>query len=234
MERAGMTVNATNFQQQGWRLWPAELAEAGGWVGQFRQMRQQALKVGERRHLQNETVRIARAKNQPAQVPEPAVRQHVARQEQKQLAQMRERANLVYAEALLARSNLRLVDPKTDSLLAATRRHQRRLHLLDRMTEEQRIKAVTENLTWREAAIEDGVLPEEAGLPASLHSQFREEELRKRFPGEMRATDAALHAHELFREVFDAVNKAVENELVASGTSVSEPTTTPEPASTWE
>jgi hypothetical protein len=236
VERAGMTVDSTTFEQAAWRLWPSHLADANGasWTGQLRSLRAQVLRIAERRHEQNESIRLAKATGKPAPVPEPSVRQHVARQQQRQLQQIFAQAANIWAQAVRHRAKLRLVDPKTDSMRDFEARYRRRQHMLDHMDEKTRIEYVTSKPEWREAVIEEGVEPEEAGLPASFHARLRQEAYYARFPDDMRMVDTAMLAHEVFSEAFSPVLKSVEAELVAAGAPVNEPVAAAEPAQTWE
>jgi hypothetical protein len=236
-----MTVDAATNAQAAWRAWPQELERANGWAQQYRQLRRQVIGIGEKRGKQNEATQILAVSGKLPEELEPyrppadvAVRQHTAREEQRRLASINKHATSVFTQALFTRSNLRIIDPKDDTYLAAHKRQWKREFLRTMKDEAERIKAVQENQVFRRAALEEDITPEEVGISPSIYKQLREDELRRLYPNEMAATDQAFLASEIFEEAYSAVKRAVENELVASGTTVEEPASSAPPAQTWE
>jgi TRAP-type C4-dicarboxylate transport system substrate-binding protein len=60
-----------------------------------------------------------------------------------------------------------------------------------------------------------------------------EAELADKFPAEVAGIAAANEAAEIVRTALKTANKAVANELLASGTTIAEPAAPAEPAKAW-
>jgi hypothetical protein len=186
------------------------------------------LKIAQVRHGQNEMVRIAKVTGKQPVLAEPAVRQSVARNQQRELAQIQHRINVVAEQAAAARAKLKLIDHKNDTLIAAMGRQELRA-MLRTMKPEERTAAMRK-VTFRMAALE--AEPELSGVPELLHSRLYEEELAAKLSAEVEGADEALNAAEIVRETLNTTRLAVEAELIASGTTVSE-LAEPAPTKEW-
>jgi hypothetical protein len=105
-----MTLDAI-FRQGVFPPWPEKFRDVSptGWVGQIWRERQAALKIAQVPHEQNEMVRIAKVTGKQPVLAEPAVRQSVARNQQRELAQIHHRINAVAEQAAAARAKLKLI-----------------------------------------------------------------------------------------------------------------------------
>jgi hypothetical protein len=110
--RGGMTLEAISFRQGVFSPWAEKFRDVSptGWVSQIWRERQAALKIAQVRHEQNEMVRIAKVTGKQPVLAEPAVRQSVARNQQRELAQIHHRINAVAEQAAAARAKLKLID----------------------------------------------------------------------------------------------------------------------------
>ena len=180
--RGGMTLDAI-FRQGVFPPWPEKFRDVSptGWVGQIWRERQAALKIAQVPHEQNEMVRIAKVTGKQPVLAEPAVRQSVARNQQRELAQIHHRINAVAEQAAAARAKLKLIDHKNDTLIAAMGRQELRA-MLRTMKPEERTAAMRK-VTFRMAALE--AEPELSGVPELLHSRLYEGELAAKFPAEV-------------------------------------------------
>ena len=228
--RGGMTLDAISFRQGVFPPWAEKFRDVSptGWVGQIWSERQAALKIAQVRHGQNEMVRIAKVTGKQPVLAEPAVRQSVARNQQRELAQIQHRINAVAEQAAAARAKLKLIDHKNDTLIAAMGRQELRA-MLRTMKPEERTAAMRK-VTFRMAALE--AEPELSGVPELLHSRLYEEELAAKLSAEVEGADEALNAAEIVRETLNTTRLAVEAELIASGTTVSE-LAEPAPTKEW-
>ena len=106
--RGGMTLDAISFGQGVFPPWPEKFRDVSptGWVGQIWREGQADLKIAQVRHEQNEMVRIAKVTGKQPGPVEPAVRQSVARNQQRELAQIHHRINAVAEQAAAARAKL--------------------------------------------------------------------------------------------------------------------------------
>ena len=143
------------------------------------------------------------------------------------MAQIHHRINAVAEQAAAARAKLKLIDQK-NALIAAMGRQELRA-MLRTMKPEERTAAMRK-VTFRMAALE--AEPELSGVPELLHSRLYEEELAAKFPAEVEGADEALNAAEIVRETLNTTRLAVEAELIASGTTVSE-LAEPAPTKEW-
>src|SRR5882757_9986559 len=90
--RGGITVNDRGDQAV-LGFWPEKFdASTSGWVGQLRLQFNGAVRIAQRHHERNQALVLAKATKQPFPLPEPDVRQKVARSDQKQLRELHLRA----------------------------------------------------------------------------------------------------------------------------------------------
>jgi hypothetical protein len=136
---------------------------------------------------------------------------------------IKKKADAAFMDAQLALARLKVIDPKTDNLLAAHQRHWRREHMLTHMDEKTRLEKVRNDPQWRFAALDDAAAPEQSGLPASLHEQMRDDYFRQNHPELLADHEATIEAHALTSRLFKACELALANELTAVGQSVVEP-----------
>jgi hypothetical protein len=227
--RGGISVDA-NGNQGTIGFWPEKFDTARtGWTGALRAQFGEAVRIAQRHHTQNEAVRMARATGKPAAIPEPNVRQSLARGEQKKLAAIEHRVFLVADEAFIKRMSLRPYDYEKTGLIGAMNRQELRAALRT-MNDEQR-SAALKKFEYRSAALEQP--PELSGIPQSQRDLMYEAELADKFPAEVAGIAEANEAAEIVRTALKTANKAVENELIASGSTVAEPAAPPAPAKAW-
>jgi hypothetical protein len=156
------------------------------------------------------------------------VRTALARDEQKKLAEIRQRANAVVIEAHSKRIALRPFDYSESKIADALLRQEMRTALRS-MTPEERTAAM-KKFDFKYAALE--TLPELSGLDPSVHELLTEAEIAEKFPDVVSGTAEALKAAELVNAAVKAADAAIANELLASGATVAEPVA-PEAAKAW-
>jgi hypothetical protein len=229
--RGGITINDRGDQGT-IGFWPEKFDTGNnktGWTGALRAQFGEAVRIAQRHHTQNEAVRLARATGKPAAIPEPHVRQSLARAEQKKLAAIEHRVFLVADEAFIKRMSLKPYDyPATDMVGALNRQELRTM--LRGMNAEQKAAALKKH-EYRRAAVEQPA--ELSGIPQSQRDTMYEAELASKFPAEVAGIAEANEAAEIVRTALKTANLAVANELLASGTTVAEPAEPPPPAKAW-
>lgn len=218
INRTGMTLDPTG-RQGAFPPWPHSDASPTAWVGQLGAARARILAIAQARHEQNQQVILSRAAGKQVVLPEPDVRQAIARKQQRDLRQIDDQIDAVAAEAAAARAKLKPYDHSQDSFAAVMGRQELRRHLLG-MKPEQR-EAAMRRPAFRVAALE--AEPELSGLPAALHRRLYEEDLHAKYPAEVEGADEAIEAAALVRETSKVARLAVEAELLAAGTTVAEP-----------
>jgi hypothetical protein len=144
----------------------------------------------------------------------------LARQEQKRLAELERHVGGVADAVFLAKANLKPFDYEKDGFTGALRRQELRAILRTMPDDAKRLEAM-HNRHFRAAALEQP--GEVSGLPQSTLAQLKEEEIAAKFPDIVNGHAKASEAIELVRQALKTATRAVEAELIASGTTVSEP-----------
>lgn len=232
-KRAGLTLDAVQFTQGSLPFWPDSFSSSTrtSWIGRLGAERQTVMGIAFKRHTQNESVRLAKAKRQMAILPEPEARARTARAEQRQLDAIHRNVTQIATEVADKRLGLKFFDYEKNGggVVGALNRQELRAAL--RAMPEDKRNAAMKSHKFRIAALEQpGAL---SGLPNSTHAHLIEEELKAKYPQEIQDLDDAATAVELMRETLKPVSLAVENELRAINAPVSEPAVPTEPAPTW-
>src|SRR5262245_18334405 len=111
-------------------FWPEKFnaARRGSYVGQLRHQFGEAVKVAQRHHEQNRSVIMARHTRTTPTLPEPTVRQTIARQETKKLGDIAKAVAAVADTAFVAKAKLKPFDYGAD-VVDALARQELRSHL---------------------------------------------------------------------------------------------------------
>jgi hypothetical protein len=225
--RGGISIDSKGTQRT-IGFWEFPVDRPDGWLGRLRSEFSEAMKVAQRHHTMNEAQRIARASGKQPTLPEPTVRQSLARLEQKKLAEVRARTNAIAVEAVSKRVALKPFDYSDSKIIDALNRQELR-SMLRSMEPEQRTAAVR-RLEYKHAAFEQPA--EVSGLDPSLYDALYEAEVAEKYPVEIAGTGDALAAAELCLAACKAASAAVESELIASGAPINAPAA-PEPMKSW-
>jgi hypothetical protein len=227
--RGGITINDKGDQGT-IGFWPEKFDTAHtGWTGQLRAQFGEAVRIAQRHHTQNESVRMARATGKPTALPEPPVRQSLARAEQKKLAEIQRRVGTVADEVFRKHIGLKPFDYAADGLIGAMNRQEIR-NAFRNMTVEQRAAALRKH-EYRMAVLEQP--PEISDIPQSQADLLYQQALAVKFPNEIAGIIEAKEAAEIVATALKTAGNAVENELIASGTTIAEPAAPAEPQKSW-
>jgi hypothetical protein len=227
--RGGITINARGDQATV-GFWPEKFDRSPtGWTGQLRDLFGEAVRIGQRHHTQNEAVLQAKVRRQEVELPEPKVRQSLARAEQKRLAEVEAAIGKITHEAFGKRAALKPFAYEKDGLIAALNRQELRATLRS-MNAEERASALKSH-AYRAAALE--LRPEQAGLAKSEFDLLYEAELATKFPEVLEGVAEAMEAAEVVALALKAAKAAVAAELVASGGTIAEPAEVAPPQKAW-
>jgi hypothetical protein len=216
--RGGITVDEAGHEAHlGFWEFSADASPAS-WVGRLRPVFGEVARIAQVRHEQNRAVLTAKAANKPPLIPEPAVRQKLAREQQRKLAQLHHEVGKAADEIFLARAKLSPFDYGSD--IAPALRRQELRSLLRGMDDKQR-RAAMLNVEFRKAALEMPGLA--SNMPDSTLAELRQEQINARFPQEIAGLDEATQAVEVTRLALKTAERAVSAELIQSGTTVAEP-----------
>lgn len=226
--RGGITINDKGDQGVV-GFWPEHLDNSPtGWTGQLRNQFGEAVRIAQRYHLQNEMIRTAKATNKQAVLPEPSVRQSLARAEQRKLAEVERHVSKIADEAFSKRSALKPFE-YADTISGVAHRQELRTTLRG-MNDKDRQAALKKH-SYRAAALE--LEPEQVGMQKSHFDLLMEAEVAAKFPDVVAGTAEAFEAAEIVALAIKTTRKAIENELVSSGGAIAEPAATPAPAKAW-
>jgi hypothetical protein len=168
--RGGITVDERGTQGS-IGFWPQEFDESkNAWVGNLRQYFGEAVRIAQKRHFQNQEVALAKSLNRLPVVPEPNVRQSLARAEQKKLTELEAKVSAIANEAKAAKMKLQPFPHFKDSTLAEAMQRQEMRALLRSMDENKRAELVAQKYLFRGAALE--VPPELSGLHPEIHARL--------------------------------------------------------------
>jgi hypothetical protein len=219
--RGGITVNAQGDEAP-LGFWPEKFNGASGYVGTMRQHFGEVVRIAQRYHEQNRAIINGKATRQPVTLPEPDVRAKLARADQRKLGQLHQAVRKIADEAFTKKVALQPFDYGAD-VIDALRRQELRSSLKAMPNEQARLEAV-KKLVYRRAALEQPA--ELSGLRPTSHERIHEAEIAQKFPDVVAAAADTAEAQEVLALAIKTTNKAIANELLASGTTVNEP---PEP-----
>jgi hypothetical protein len=209
-------------------FWNGEVpTDARGWRGRAYTDYKTTLGVAQRIHELN--LALSTSKNnrplawrgdptrvQP--VPDAVVRQQLAKQDLKKLAEVKARLGALDGELMATRQSLQAYE-WDNSISAVMSRQEIRAHL--RGMDEATRRTALRKFEYRQAALE--TLPELSGLSESYHAALTEEQLRFRHGPAMASLDEARAAHESALLAHETATMAAENEMKAAGGQIKEP-----------
>jgi hypothetical protein len=192
-------------------LWPDEWADATGRLGHLRNAFGDIKKLGQRLHEINDAQVIAKAAKQTAQLPDPDVRAKLAKADKLKLEQLQNRVNAMEEESFKTRLALKPFD-YDDGVVGFMKREKLRekFAAMDAKAQEASLRT----FAYRRAVLEDKEL---SPLPPVKFDMTYETELATKFPEVIAEMDAVARAAEIASTGLATVNKAIENELRATG-----------------
>jgi hypothetical protein len=184
--------------------------------------------IAQKRHEQNRQVIMAKASRTEVLLPEPNVRQALARAEQKKLATLQADLRKITDAAFLQKKSLAPYEYPANDLADVFKRQELRA-LLRELPQQDRMKLMQKH-EFKRAALE--MPPEVSALPATEYDRIYEEQLGIKHPDIVEGVAQADEAVKIVERVIKTAGEAVENELIASGGQIAEPAETP-PQRAW-
>jgi hypothetical protein len=209
--------------------WPPELETNGtGWAPQSFQVHRETLAIAKRYSDQNESLFAAQQANTaPPDLGDLVTRRQRAMADYKRLAELGNKLSAIDKSVTQKQSQLRAFDYSNDSIRDAMLRQERRSHMRNNMTEEERKNALRD-YEWRKAALEtDASL---SGIAPTFHKAIEDETLRMRYGAELQGISEGRAAIEAVSTAMDAAAKALEHELKVTETAVPGPAPVETPA----
>lgn len=224
--RGGMTISVRGDERI-LGFWPDTFTDRSTttYLGKSWRLYQAAMAIAQKRHEQNRAIIMAKASRREVQLPEPAVRQSLARAEQKRLSELKVQLQEISDQAFLQKAALRPFDYASGDLADVFKRQELR-SLLRELPQQDRLRLV-QKYEYRRAALEQPA--EVSALPASEYTRLYEAEVAARFPDIVEGTTQALEAVKIVERVIETANEAVNNELIASGSTIATPEVVPQP-----
>lgn len=198
------------------------------WLGKLYKDFADTMKIAQRHDAQN--MMIVAANGRDVALPEPKVRQALARDERKRLDELKKRYDEVYISVRIAEADLQPYDYSKTSPADLAHRAEIRAYLRSVTDEAAKAKLLQDNPTFRMAAFE--LPPELSGVPKAIYDNLRERDIAKAFPEQLRAQDQARQALALVERAIEASEMAVKEEMQRVGMPLEEPTL-PAPAKPW-
>jgi hypothetical protein len=192
-----------------------------GWTGRAFAAHRDTLAIAKKYSDQNESLFAAQqAKSAPPDLGDVVTRHQRAKQDYKRLAELGNKLQKIEQEVSRTESQLRPYDYSNDSVRDAMLRQERRAHMRNNMSEDERKNALRDP-AWRKSVLEtDSSL---SGVSRTYAQALHDEELRAKFPNELKGVAEGRAAIEAVSLAMDATAKALEFELQQTATAVPGP-----------